>query len=755
MAIIKRNIWSLFYILFIFGTIFLVGASYYKWEDLKQKSFLKQESLVSLVSNATNSLFVAQEMLLDVLGSNLVKNDAYKDVLQTSKLLDEMLLLNPSIAAFGLVTPKGKIVTVGSNINVSNLPNLLELKSSRDSFLYTLKTDKMVLGRTYFFEPLQYLIIPIRKSIRDKNGKVIAVMTAGIRAHGSNMFFGEKITFGGDIVFNLIRTRDHYLQLILPETMDNIAYNKQIPQQIIETVYVDLAKKYNKPKEFIKNSQELFSVDIQNSRGMQTQAVIKQNNRYELLVVSQIEIEKIRQEFYKALAIYFGIFSLVYIVLYLLFRYVANFEKQRREHLVYQATHDALTNLPNRVYLNQNFSRYINEIKKPFSILFIDMDKFKNVNDTFGHQVGDKVLIELSRRIKLLISESSIVIRHGGDEFIVLTYKVNDDELQKLSFSIVDSLSTPYLIDNHTFILGASIGIAKYPEHGDTLDMLLRASDIAMYEAKKYKNCVYFFVESMQELYIEKLEIEQELRQALDKEEFSLVYQPQCYEDDSLYGVEALLRWNNKKLGFIPPDKFISIAESIGIMPKIGSFVIQRALSEISDIKKEVLREFELSINISVKQFVDKDFLSNLLTIVKEENFSKDHLTLEITENIFIEEIEYILNLLQDIKEEGIKISLDDFGTGYSSLSLLKNLPIDEIKIDKSFVDEILNDINSLNMVKSIITIGENLDIKMVAEGTETKEQVDKIKSLGCDIFQGYYYSKPLCKDKLIKFINK
>jgi len=354
-----------------------------------------------------------------------------------------------------------------------------------------------------------------------------------------------------------------------------------------------------------------------------------------------------------------------------------------------------------------------------------------------------------------LIDKNSILIRYGGDEFIVLSHVTDCQELQQLSQSIIKSLSQPYHINNLTFILGASIGIALYPTQEDTLDGLLRASDIAMYEAKKYKNCTYFFADSMRKAYVDNLEMEQELKVALDKNEFYLVYQPQCLQDGTVYGVEALLRWNNTKFQNTPPDKFIPVVENIGMMPKIGCFVMSTALHEIGEIKTILGKKFNLSINISVKQFLETNFLENIKNKIEKEKFDKNYLTLEITESIFIEDMNYILHLLHKVKSMGLNISLDDFGTGYSSLSLLKNLPIDEIKIDKSFVDEMVEKKLARKMVENIITIGKNLDISMLAEGVEKKEQVEIIKSLGCDIFQGYYYSKPLSKEGLIEFLKK
>ena len=234
-----------------------------------------------------------------------------------------------------------------------------------------------------------------------------------------------------------------------------------------------------------------------------------------------------------------------------------------------------------------------------------------------------------------------------------------------------------------------------------------------------------------------------------------MMYQPQIDKSGNLHGVEALVRWENEKLGFVPPDEFIKIAERTGIMTSLGDYIIKTSIEEIKNIQKTTNQKFELSINISVKQFMEIDFFSSLFRLIDNANFDRLRLTLEVTENVFIEDIKYIIDLLKKLKENGIKISLDDFGTGYSSLSLLKNLPIDELKIDKSFVDDILIDEVSRNMIESIISIGKKFNLKIVAEGIETLEQKELLENYGCNIFQGYYYSKPLKKNDLLNFIEK
>jgi len=752
-AIIKKNIWLLFYIILLGGIVFLVVVSYFKYEDLKQKSLTKQENFINLVSISTQSFFATEEMMLDILGNELIKNDNYKDMANKPKILDYLLDINPSILAFGLATPDGKLTFMSSNIDLSNVPNLKIQEASGDSFVHALKSDKMVLGRTYYFKPLKEWVVPMRKAIRDKNGKVLAIIVAGLRVYGKNSIFSD-INFDNKHSFNLVRSFDNYIQVRLPKMNMLVVHKKPLPASFVAMFYKKATKKYKENINQLKNAEKTVSFEATNYSGKQTKVVMKYNKRYELWAVSQVEIDQIRKEFYQILFIYLIAFILVKTILYILFKYITDFEKRRSDYLEFQATHDALTLLPNRIYLSQNIHKWICTNAKPFSMLFIDMDNFKNVNDSFGHAFGDKVLIELSRRISLLIDKNDTLIRYGGDEFIVLSYETDNQKLQQLTKSIIESLSQPYHIDNLTFILGASIGVALYPTQEDTLDGLLRASDIAMYEAKKYKNCTYFFADSMKKAYVDNLEMEQELKKALKKNEFHLAYQPQCFKDGSVYGVEVLLRWNNSKFGNVPPDKFIPIAEKIGVMPKIGCFVISTSLIEIGEIKKILGKSFNLSINISVKQFLEDNFLENFKKEIEKEHFDKSRLTLEITESIFIEDMEHILQLLDAIKNMGLKISLDDFGTGYSSLSLLKNLPIDELKIDKSFVDEMLEKKLARKMVENIMTIGANLDISMLAEGVETQEQVEFIETLGCKIFQGYYFSKPLAKEKLIEFLH-
>lgn len=667
-----------------------------------------------------------------------------------------MLLLNPSIVAFGFTDLDGNYLYVNSKFDKAKLPNLRQISITKDSFDYTLTQEKMVLGRTYFIAASGRWGIPIRKTIYDENSTKIGVMTAGLNIEGAFKIFSENLSQGEHNKVTLIRDRDRFVQFqsASTETSKEI-YTKSLPETFFTTILEVIEQKYRVSRETIKQNREIYLVEISHDDGRDVQMAIKYDPRYELWVLSEIEHEKIVNDFIESFIGYVLIFVALHAILFLLFKMIASAEDKRRKDLIFQATHDELTKLPNRSYLHQRIKQWIHDDAPAFSLYYLDMDHFKNINDSFGHQFGDLLLIEFSKRISSMVGKDSVVIRQGGDEFIILTYRTDAQEILHHAKAILDDISKPYHIRQFSFVVGASIGIARYPDHGTTLDMLLRASDIAMYEAKKHKNSVRLFAPFMQEGYINRVNIEQALHKALDKNEFFMVYQPQIDHEGNVYGVEALVRWNSAEMGMIPPAEFIPIAEAAGVMPRLGHFIITTTLHEMKMLQAELGISFQTSLNISIKQFMEINFLENLTHEIEQIKLHNISLCLEITESLFIEDIDYILPLLQKVHDLGLFISMDDFGTGYSSLSILRKLPIDELKIDKSFVDTILNDITAKKMIQNIISIGKNLELFILAEGVETKEQEEILKEFGCDRFQGYLYAKPLTYEALKTFLMK
>lgn len=757
LAILKKNIWLIFYTLLILSLFLLFTISYLSWEKFYKEHQTEQQNGVMLIANSTHSLFKTQETILNILGNRFLEDINYINDPKAMTTLNATLLDNPSMDAIALVTPQGKMTFVSGDYDVTRFPNLLEQKESRDSFLATLESRKMIFGRTYYFAPIKQWIVPIRKAIRDENGNVITVITAALRVKNSFGNVDKNLATHHEQAISIVRDEDFYVQYLSSsnEEEHNTTYLTPITQEERKSIREAIFDTHRITMNEFKENDQIISFTYINSSGIKYLSSLKYDKTYHLWIGARLPFEVIKKEFSTTLAIQICTFLLFNIIFFFLFRIIARAEKKRHADLLFQATHDQLTGLLNRTYLQKNIGDWLHKNALPFSILYVDMDNFKNINDSFGHQYGDYLLVELAKRLKKTIPEKSIIIRHGGDEFVIFTHLTHDDSLLELAHNIIGVISQPYTINKLNLNVGASIGIGKYPDHGDTLDMLLRAADIAMYESKKIKNTAHIFTNTMQEGYLKNVKIEQELRNAIDLNELFMVYQPQIDKEGNIHGVEALVRWNNATLGIVPPDQFIPIAELSGQMARIGRFIIKRSLEEIRIVQERLGISFQTSINISVRQFLEIGFLEHFLKTIHDTKMNEICITIEITENLFIEDIDYILPLLHEIRNLDIKISMDDFGTGYSSLSMLRQLPIDELKIDKSFIDTIFEDEIAQTMVQNIIAIGKNFNMHVLAEGVETKEQKEILTILGCDRFQGYYFAKPLPKDALMTFFKK
>lgn len=755
---VRKNIWSLFYFILVIGVFFMGFTSYLTWKNTEKYFEEQQTHMVKLVSNAINSQLVNHEILLNIIGDEFLRAYTPGQQIKIPIIFNKMIQFNPAISALGLTTPEGDFIYASSKVNMSSLPNLKTQPESKDSFIRALKMkDRLVLGRTYFFKPLNDWVIPARKAITNSQGEVIALASAALSLKATSDLFNNQMHIGDFNQIRMIRDFDGYTQYISGDDLDmKEIYSYPAPKEIFNEAISKIRDKYHVEMNKIKESGDIYSIFIApaHSNGI-FQAVLRYNKRYELWIASGVPKTLIVKTFLTKATINSIVFATFMALLAILFYFIATSEKKKMDALIFQAKHDNLTNLPNRHYLLQHINEWVHPNAKPFSLFYIDMDNFKNVNDSFGHQFGDKLLKELSGRLMEFAGELCLVVRHGGDEFLILTYETNDNFLTENARKLVRLLSAPYIIDNISFIIGASVGIAKYPEHGEDMDTMLIAADIAMYESKINSDSVMLYAEHMKKKYLLKVSVEQELRKAIGRDEIYMVYQPQVDIDGRVTGVEALTRWENPHLGCVNPSLFIDVAESTGQMAELGGFIVSTALKEISEVHKLTKLEFILSINISVSQIMQKNFYEDLMEELLKCKLSNTSVKLEITESLFIEDINYILPVLKKLHDKGICVSLDDFGTGYSSLSVLRMLPIDELKIDKSFVDDITTDESSLKMIKNIIDIGINLNMNVIAEGVETSEQMDLLYKYGCSKFQGFLFSKPLRKSDLINYLNE
>lgn len=437
--------------------------------------------------------------------------------------------------------------------------------------------------------------------------------------------------------------------------------------------------------------------------------------------------------------------------------------KQYNELLEYQeklhknAYYDSLTDLPNRLSLYETFSKHLEEESNVnIAFLFIDSDNFKLINDTMGHSVGDKLIIQIGERLKKLFGNET-VYRLGGDEFIVCCYFENIEKVEQCANEIIESIKTSFEIDSSILHITVSIGISIYPKDGESADELMRNADIAMYRAKASgKNRYVFYSDDMKEIVRERMLIEKNLRKALKNNEFLLYYQPQLdLEKEEISGFEALIRWNSPELGFVSPDRFIGISEETHLIIAIGEWVLKTACLFIKQLHEKGYPNLTISVNVSILQLMQDDFVDTVMEVLDLTKLEPKYLELEITESVLMESYQIISNKLNKLKGLGVKIALDDFGQGYSSLSYLKQLPIDTLKIDKTFIDCITNEDSCENITGMIVKIGRMMKMTIVAEGVEKQQQMDYLINHNCQKIQGYLISKPLNSDKAIEFLKE
>jgi len=424
-----------------------------------------------------------------------------------------------------------------------------------------------------------------------------------------------------------------------------------------------------------------------------------------------------------------------------------------------QAHFDELTDLPNRRLFLTNLRQEMAKAERHRrfgAVFFIDLDRFKSVNDSLGHAVGDELLVEVAHTIAMRLRREDSIARLGGDEFVVLLPEVGEDQEAAGSHAstIADEIrklfATPFMIQNHDIHLTISIGIALFPTDV-TADDLLKYADVAMYRAKNDgRDRVRLFSEEMQEAVNQQRIIEKGLRQALENDEFELYYQGQYDDNNRLVGAETLLRWNHPRKGVVTPAAFIDIAELTGLVVPIGEWVLRSACEQLSRIETDLV----IAVNVSPRQFSDPDFVDNLKQILLDTGASPGRLKLEITENLAMANIEHTIETVKLLKQLGIIFSIDDFGTGYSSLNYLNRLPVDELKIDQSFVRDVSTAADHAVIVDTIIVMAKQLGLRTVAEGIETEAELEYLKSRQCAFFQGYLFSRPVPFDQFEKSIG-
>lgn len=748
MTSLRRNLNWLFLLIFIIGSVLLAWGLYSQWRTILERHEIRQTSQITTIHNATRAILHSQETLLSLVGAQLMVHWRMGQVEAVERTLDNMLETNRTAAGYGLLDPAQNPVVVrwrGDQAASSARP------AGHDICAAAASSETMIVGGAYRAESMSRWLIPLCKAMHSTSGEVTGFVSAALALEGPNSFFAEQAALGQTNVVQVVRGADlgsllWATALDLPE-----GYLAQpVSRKVYDRAIASAERLSGESFEIMRSSARPYRYRLETSLGPQV-GMAMHEKRYDLWVLTQTNRDELVAEFLRSAWLYVAIFLVVLLSLLALVLAIGRSERRRSADLVYQANHDMLTGLPNRQSVLAEFERMRGRFGDEFALMFIDMDNFKAVNDGFGHVQGDAVLKLLGQRLNQFADESEHIARVGGDEFVVLTPETDLPRLMARGEELAERLVERYEVDGVSFELGCSIGIARLADAGTSLNDLLRAADVAMYSAKRHHIPTSLYEPTMGRVYLENIQIEQRLRRALDDGSIHMAYQPQVDAQGRMLGVEALARWHDPELGEVGPSRFVEIAETSGLIARLGDYLLDRCLEDARAIAAQRSEPLLFSINISVRQFLQPEFARQVIRRMRKADLSTIVPVLEITENLFAEDYSSLTAGVKKLHRAGIRIALDDFGTGFSSLAMLRALPIDELKIDKIFVDDLEARHGSRKLVQSILAIGRNHDMRIIAEGVETQRQFEILREDGCEVFQGFLFSKPMSLERLIE----
>ena len=757
MNALRRSFRILFVVLVALGTLLLAWVLYDQWRGITERHEIRQRSQIVTIASATRKVIASQELVLDLVGRELIDLVERGEREVAIAELDRLRALNPVVAAYAFSDARGNVVLGNSELEPGreSMPNLLEQEVSRSTYLAALASDRMVIGQPYVIPVLDQLAIPARKAIRGADGRPLGVMTAALQLGGSEPLFEQNFFLGPRNTLQIVRGADlfplHWAAAIDPPAG---YYTRPIPREYYDLAVASAEQRSDQPIERIKRESLAVPYRVVNALGPHLGYTVY-DPVYDFWVLTQTHRDQLLGEFLRVAAASTAVYVLLLTMLLVLLRMIARAETQRQHELLHHAEHDMLTGLPNRMRMAADFERLRAGHDGRLALLFLDLDNFKAFNDGFGHVLGDAFLRELGKRLLAGLRPAESVARIGGDEFVLLTPETEPEQLELRGRELIDLLTAPCAIEGMRCEVGCSVGIARLPEAGESIDDLLRAADVAMYAAKRQTNAVCHYHPALGRNYLENIRIERHLRAAIDAGAIELHYQPQVDRHGELLGFEALARWTDPELGEIPPQRFIAIAEASGQIGRLGDYIVERALREGHRLQLLLQRPFRLSVNVSIRQFRSAEFARRMIEQVERSGLEQVQVVLEITESLFMEDQEPVIEDLERLRLAEIRVALDDFGTGFSSLGLLRSLPIDELKIDRSFIESIEQDEHTRTLVRSIISIGRSHGMSLLAEGVETPRQLELLVADGCDAFQGFLFASAMSLETLLQRLSE
>ncbi len=724
---------SPFELLFGFLLLLLIAGfavyAYNTWNHIHETAEAKLQFMDRLLIQTNREIFIHHESMLHLLGERLQEIGAMEAPGKGRKLIEQMLRLNPSMAGFGLARTDGQMVLISHVPPGVPLPNLLHNPNADSSFGLALENEGMVTGRTYYQPLLNSWIVPLRIAIRDANNTASMVMASGLDMDSPTTTWNVLKPEPGTTL--RILRKDGYWQYMSPLAVKD---REAVYNQPANPSDVRLLKRQHQ-----RANRRTFYIN-------DSLAVSSWLPRWNIYTLITRDNRAIATEYRKAMLLPMMIFLVITASGYTFYRVSARQQRDYEQKLIHQAQYDDLTGLPNRLLVMDRLNHAMNIAKRKkenIALAFIDLDMFKRINDSFGHITGDELLRQFAQRLSKILRSGDTVSRLGGDEFLILLPGARNAATVEMVIKKIYQLSQqPFTINNCEIYTTCSIGLSFYPDDGQAPPDLLKAADTALYKAKdKGRNTHCFYSEQMNQEAHRRMQLESALRHALEKNELYLLYQPQIdLESSRCCGCEALIRWRSPELGEITPLEFIPVAEETGLINKIGQFVLEQACKDLNHLKQQWSETFRMAVNVSSLQIRSPGLSDYIETLLTDYDLSSKALELEITENSIVEHGEN----LDSLRALGLYIAIDDFGTGFSSLSYLQRFPITTLKIDRAFVKNIASSPSEAKLVRGIINLGQSLELDTIAEGIETKEQLDYLRQAGCQIGQGFYFSRPI-----------
>ncbi|GAB2180659.1 hypothetical protein DLREEDagrD3_08820 [Denitratisoma sp. agr-D3] len=737
---LRRGFLAMAVLLFLVGLIF----AWRSWETEKEHELLYLTSIVEITGNSLDSYFDTHSRHLQKLANDLLPEGTKVPDRNALLLMKRAKEANPEWRHVVLSQPDGRVLM--SDVPISGMPTVNESASFQTAVKALKAAPGLNIGRPLKIGREHAWHIPLRLGIVDEAGRLRFVLTATILL-SSQQGFWQNLSLPPASALGLLRD-DAYLvsRYPIPQAMDyEEAYGKPRNGRLIEYLRAHdfPARGVTEGFNSVSKANYLFA--------------FHRLARHPLTVFVSTPLSNVQKKWWRQTQ-----FSLVLLVLllsggYLVYRWSSRrqlaWEEEREQNaarIQFLAHHDPLTELPNRLLARDRLQQaiaYADRQGSKVALMFLDLDNFKSINDSLGHLIGDALLKEVTLRLNDSLRSVDTLSRQGGDEFLIILNDIREPEdVTRVAENIQDKLAHTFNIENHELASTLSVGVALYPDDGNDFDTLLRKADTAMYNAKASgRNTYRFYTEQMNVDADERLRIRHWLNQGLEKDHFVLYYQPQIdLATGAVIGAEALIRLQHPAAGLVMPGRFIAVAEDSGLIVPIGTWVIRQACRQLAAWHRAGRTELVMAVNLSAAQFRRGDLEECVRRALAENQLAPDSLELELTESILIDDVEEVLAAMQALKALGVRFSIDDFGTGYSSLAYLKRFNVDKLKIDQSFVRNILHDAEDAAIVHAIIQMARSLNIRTIAEGVEDGETQTFLRSQRCDEGQGYFFGRPM-----------